>query len=60
LLDVAFRRLQGQPCHVLPVLRGDQVVGLLTPENVGEFVMFRDVIVPSSLPASAHSASVKV
>jgi CBS domain-containing protein len=58
-LDVAFRRLQGQPCHVLPVLRGDEVVGLLTPENVGEFVMFRGVIVPSSLPASAHSAAIK-
>ena len=44
LLDVAFLRLQGCKCHVLPVLRNGQVVGLLTPENVGEFIMFRGVI----------------
>ena len=51
LLDVAFLRLQGCKCHVLPVLRNGQVVGLLTPENVGEFIMFRGVI-PPPLPAS--------
>ena len=54
LLDVAFQRLQGCQCHVLPVLRDSQVVGLLTPENVGEFIMFRGVV-PSPLPAAAAS-----
>ena len=53
LLDVAFRRLQGQPCHVLPVLQGGEIVGLLTPENVGEFVMFRGVVAPSAEPSQA-------
>ena len=53
LLDVAFRRLQGQPCQVLPVLQGQNVIGLLTPENVGEFVMFRDVVVPAPAPLDA-------
>ena len=48
LLDVAFQRLQGCPCHVLPVLQRDHVVGLLTPDNVGEFIMFRGGV--ASLP----------
>lgn len=50
LLDVAFLRLQGCECRVLPVLRSGQLVGLLTPENVGEFIMFRGVVA-SPLPA---------
>lgn len=51
LLDVAFQRLQGRQCHVLPVLQGGQIVGLLTPENVGAFVMSKGVIA-SPLPAA--------
>ena len=50
LLDVAFERLQGHQCHVLPVLQRGQVVGVLTPENVGEFVMFKGVIAPAGRP----------
>ncbi len=46
LLEVAFGRLQGHQCHVLPVLQNGRIVGLLTPDNVGEFVMFRGVVVP--------------
>ena len=57
LLDVAFQRLQGRQCHVLPVLQRGQVVGLLTPENVGEFVMFRGVIASPLPPAGPVSAS---
>ena len=51
LLDVAFQRLQGCQCHVLPVLQRGHVVGLLTPDNVGEFIMFRGVVA-SPLPAA--------
>lgn len=54
LLDVAFQRLQGCQCHVLPVLQGGHVVGLLTPENVGEFIMFRGVV-GAPLPAASAS-----
>ena len=54
LLDVAFQRLQGCQCHMLPVLRGGQLIGLLTPENVGEFIMFRSV---GASPLPAVSAS---
>ena len=44
------KSIQRSRCHVLPVLQRGQMVGLLTPENVGEFVMFRGVIT-SPLPA---------
>lgn len=54
LLEVAFQRLQGCPCHVLPVLQGGHVVGLLTPDNVGEFIIFRGVVA-SPLPAASAS-----
>jgi Zn-dependent protease/CBS domain-containing protein len=44
LLGPAFERLQSCACPVLPVLRDGRVVGLLTAENVGEFVMLRRAI----------------
>jgi len=44
LLDAAFTRLQEGPCPVLPVLRDGTLVGLLTAENVGEFVMIRSAL----------------
>jgi len=46
LLDSAFQRLQSSRCLVLPVLQRGQVVGLLTPDNVGEFIMFGGVGAP--------------
>ena len=44
LLERAFTRLQTCGCPVLPVLFGDTLVGLLTSENVGEFVMIRGAL----------------
>jgi CBS domain-containing protein len=38
-LERAFTRLQGCRCHTLPVVRGGELVGVLTTENVGEFLM---------------------
>jgi CBS domain-containing protein len=40
MLEPVFQRLEACRCRVLPVLRGGRLVGLLTPENVAEFVMF--------------------
>ena len=57
LLDVAFRRLQGHTCHVLPVLQDGRIVGLLTPDNVGEFVMFRGSVAPQPPPARVPAAA---
>lgn len=38
MIDVALRRLQGDQCHTMPVLRGGTLIGLLTMDNVGEFL----------------------
>jgi len=37
--ESAFARLQECECHTLPVLRHGQLVGMLTMENLGEFLM---------------------
>lgn len=41
MLETAFRRLQGCNCYTLPVLRRGELVGLVTMDNVGEFVAIR-------------------
>jgi hypothetical protein len=38
MIEFAFQRLQGCHCHTMPVLRHGRLVGLLTMENVGEFI----------------------
>jgi CBS domain-containing protein len=46
MLELAFSRLQGCECPVLPVLSHNQLVGLLTADNIGEFVMIRGALRP--------------
>jgi len=41
MLESAFARLQTCRCHTMPVTQGGQLVGLLTSENVGEFLMIQ-------------------
>lgn len=41
MLEPAFTRLQTCDCRSMPVVRGAAVVGLLTMENVGEFLMLQ-------------------
>jgi Zn-dependent protease/predicted transcriptional regulator len=50
LLEPAVQRLQGCACQVLPVLQGDRVVGLLTADNIGEFVLFHGAVSASRAP----------
>ena len=38
MLETAFLRLQECGCPILPVVRNGQLVGLVTMENVGEFI----------------------
>ncbi len=40
-LDAALGRLEPGQAPMLPVMAGGRLVGLLTPENVGEFYMIR-------------------
>ncbi len=44
LLDQAFTRLQECACPVLPVLDGGRLVGLVTADNIGEYVMIRGAL----------------
>lgn len=39
MLETAFLRLQECHCHTMPVTRHGQLVGLITQENLGEFLM---------------------
>lgn len=41
-LDEAVEAMRGAECPLLPVTRGDSLVGLMTLENVGELIMARD------------------
>jgi predicted transcriptional regulator len=44
MIDVAFRRLQDGSCHTIPVERRGRLVGLLTMENVGEFLSVQSAV----------------
>ncbi|MBI5095065.1 MAG: site-2 protease family protein [Candidatus Hydrogenedentes bacterium] len=41
MLDSVFHRLQESDCRTLPVVQDGQLVGLLTMDNLGEFMMLR-------------------
>lgn len=44
MLDVTFLRLQGRDCHTIPVVHQGNLVGLLTMDNVGEFLSVQTAI----------------
>jgi Zn-dependent protease len=44
MLEVAFRRMQSCACHTLPVIDDSRLVGLVTMENVGEFIAIQSVL----------------
>jgi CBS-domain-containing membrane protein len=44
MLESAFRKLSGCQCHTLPVLENGRLVGLLTMDNVGEFVRIQTAL----------------
>ena len=46
MLDGAFLRLQNAPSSVLPVLHEGRIVGLLTAENIAEYLMIRGALRP--------------
>jgi Zn-dependent protease/CBS domain-containing protein len=39
MLETVLRRLQGRECHTIPVLDHGALIGLVTMDNVGEFLM---------------------
>jgi Zn-dependent protease len=50
MLIRASEQLQRCRCTTLPVVRGARLVGLLTTENLGEFVMIREALERSGRP----------
>jgi Zn-dependent protease/CBS domain-containing protein len=43
-LDKAFTRMQHGQCSTLPVVRNGELIGLLTLENIGEWVMIKSAM----------------
>lgn len=44
MLEPLFLRLQEKDCNTAPVVRGGSLVGLVTSENVGEFLMIQSAL----------------
>lgn len=44
MLEPAFARLQTCGCHTMPVTHNGRLVGLLTTDNIGEFLMIQAVM----------------
>lgn len=52
MLEKALALLQSCDCHTLPVQHNDRLVGLLTMDNVGEFLMIQSALRRAHAPAS--------
>lgn len=53
-VEEVLTRLETCGCHAMPVIRGRELLGVLTTENVGEFVMVQTAlrgVTPKSVPA---------
>lgn len=44
MLDTAFARLQNCDCHTMPIFHDGQLVGLLTMDNIGEFIRIQSIV----------------
>lgn len=47
MLEPVFARLQECECHTLPVTHGGRLVGLVTMDNVGEFLAIQTALAPT-------------
>lgn len=51
MLETAFRQLQTCECHMIPVLRQGQLIGLITMDNIGEFIAIQSAVESKTPPA---------
>jgi len=56
MADVAFSRLGQCKCRSLPVVQNGRLVGIVTAENVGEFLMIQSALRGSRRPPTADTA----
>ncbi len=54
MLESAMQQLQECACHTMPVVRGGRIVGVLTMDNVGEFVAIQAALGGGRPPAQAQ------
>jgi len=50
MLEGAMERLQACACHTLPVVRDGRLVGLVTMDNIGEFVLIHAALAGKQAP----------
>ncbi len=58
MLEIVFRKMQECQCSSVPVIQQGRLVGIITPENIGEFVMIQNVI-RSAGPGPGDSANAR-
>jgi Zn-dependent protease/CBS domain-containing protein len=51
MLEIAFARLENCSCRTIPVIKNGELVGLLTPDNVSEFLMIQSALTHRPMPA---------
>ena len=56
MLEGAMERLQACACHTLPVVRDGRLVGLVTMDNIGEFVLIHAALSGKQAPRIPLSA----
>jgi len=57
MLEKASAQLQACGCHTMPVQRNGELVGLLTMDNLGEFLMVRQAMLQARGRGRAPSAA---
>ena len=50
MLEAAMERLQACACHTLPVVHDGRLVGLVTMDNIGEFVLIHAALTGKPAP----------
>jgi predicted transcriptional regulator len=53
MVELVFERLKDGACPVLPVIQGNQLLGLLTMQNVAELVTIREAVRGRKVPTLA-------
>ena len=56
MLETVLGRLQGRDCHTIPVLEHGALIGLVTMDNVGEFLMIQAAERGTSTASARRSA----